>query len=103
MRAYHVPQGRFANVFVPDSHDRFGKLCEWAKEADQKWWKFGKSSDGRNGIWIPYNVWQEGVGAIKRAEAHATMTADEIRRHYGKHDLAFSPKDNPKAKPSEVA
>jgi hypothetical protein len=103
MRIHPVPQGRFANVFVPDNHDRFAKFCEWAKEAEQKWWKFGKSSDGRNGIWIPYNVWQEGVDVIKRAEAYATMTAEEIRRHYGKHNLGYEPKANPKAKPSEVA
>jgi len=88
----HISQGRFANVFVPDSHDRFGRLCDWAKTAEIKWWKFGKSSDGRNGIWIPLNVWQEGDQAIKRAEASATMTAEQIKKHYSKHNLAFEPK-----------
>jgi hypothetical protein len=95
MRSDYAAQGHFANVFVPDNHDRFAKLCDWAKTAELKWWKFGKSSDGRNGIWIPYNVWQEGVDVIKRAEAYATMTAEEIRRHYGKHNLGFKPKVMP--------
>lgn len=89
---HDAPQGRFANIFIPDSHARFGKLCEWAKTTEPKWWKFGKSSDGRNGIWIPLNVWQEGDDAIKRAEAYAAMTVEEIKRHYSKHDLSFKPK-----------
>lgn len=90
----NAPQGHFANVFVPDSHARFAKLCEWAKAAEIKWWKFGKSSDGRNGIWIPYNVWEEGTEVIKRVEAYAAMTAREIIQHYSKHDLAFKPKQD---------
>jgi hypothetical protein len=89
----YAAQGQLANIFVPDTHARFASLCEWAKTTELKWWKFGKSSDGRNGIWIPLNVWQEGDGAIKRAEAHAAMTVDQLRKHYSKHNLAFKPKD----------
>jgi hypothetical protein len=90
----YAPQGHFANVFVPDSHTRFAALCEWAKTAEVKWWKFGKSSDGRNGIWIPYNVWHEGTEVIKRAEAYAIMTANEIIQHYSRHDLGLKPKQD---------
>ena len=47
------PAGCLANVFVPKDHAKYEKMVEWAKDVHPKWWKFGQSSDGRNGIWIP--------------------------------------------------
>lgn len=64
--AGHRPvQGEFANVHIYDSHPRYAKLVEWSKTAEPRLWKFGKSSDGRDGIWIPLSVWQDGQAAVK--------------------------------------
>jgi hypothetical protein len=51
------PQGYMAQVFVPEGHSRYAKLCEWAKEADPIWWKYGKSSAGIAGIWVSHDAW----------------------------------------------
>lgn len=51
------PQGALANIFVPEGHDRYASLVEWTRTNDPVWWKFGKASDGRQGVWIPLNVW----------------------------------------------
>ncbi|WP_454619037.1 hypothetical protein [Bradyrhizobium cenepequi] len=50
-------QGERAKVFVPDDHPRYAGLVEWSQNAEPKWWHFGRSSDGRSGIWIPHGVW----------------------------------------------
>ncbi len=55
-----IPQGALASVFVPEHHPRYGKLVEYTKTADEKWWRFDKSSDGRGGVWVPWDVWQGG-------------------------------------------
>jgi len=65
-RRVHVP-GELANVHVPAGHVRYASLVEWVKTAELRLWKFSKSSDGRDGIWIPLNVWQEGRPAAKSA------------------------------------
>lgn len=52
--------GRLAQIFVPEGHQRYASLVEWSATADIKWWKFGKSSDGRKGIWISYDKWDGG-------------------------------------------
>lgn len=53
------PAGSLAQVFVPEGHPRYDKLCEWAKDAGPMWWKFGKSSDNRSGIWVSHEAWNE--------------------------------------------
>lgn len=55
------PQGSLANLFVPEGHPRYARLVEWTKTADPVFWRFGSSSDGRPGLHIPLNIWQEGV------------------------------------------
>lgn len=52
------PQGALANIFVPDTHHRYPKLVEWAKTAEPPWWRYGKASDGRSGIWINLGIWE---------------------------------------------
>lgn len=54
--------GDLASVFVPDGHPRYSKLVEWAKTANERMWKLGRSSDNRVGIWIAYDIW---MGATK--------------------------------------
>jgi hypothetical protein len=49
--------GALANVFIPKDHPRYQRLTEQAALLDPVWWKFGRASDGRQGIWVPLNVW----------------------------------------------
>jgi len=51
--------GGLANVFVPHDNPRYPSLVEWSKSADDRLWKFGKSTDGRSGIWVAYNIWDD--------------------------------------------
>lgn len=78
------PQGHFANVHVPESHARYAGFCAWAKTAEAKYWKFGRSSAGVDGIWIPHNVWDDGPAAAKKSGDFAVMTLDQLRGHYAK-------------------
>jgi hypothetical protein len=50
--------GEFANIFVPEGHPRYARLCEWTKTAAPKFWKFGRSSDNRPGLWVSLDVWE---------------------------------------------
>jgi hypothetical protein len=52
------PEGDLANLFLPENHPRYAFFVEWGKDHDRKWWKFGVSSDGRKGIWIPHRAWE---------------------------------------------
>jgi hypothetical protein len=51
------PQGYMAQVFVPEGHARYAKLVEWAETAAPIWWKYGKASDGRQGLWVSHDAW----------------------------------------------
>lgn len=53
------PAGAMAQVFVPEGHPRYDGLTEWAKTADSIWWKYGRSSDNRAGIWVSHGAWDE--------------------------------------------
>lgn len=44
--------GRNANLFVPADHARYTALLTWSETYDTSLWKLGKSSDGRDGMWI---------------------------------------------------
>lgn len=50
--------GEFANIFVPEWHPRYARLCEWTKTAAPKFWKFGPSSEGVVGLWVSMDVWE---------------------------------------------
>jgi hypothetical protein len=52
------PQGCLATIFVPEGHHRYAKLVEWTKEAKPMWWKYGKASDGRVGLWVSRFAWE---------------------------------------------
>lgn len=62
-----APPGAWANVFVPEGHARYAALCEWAKTADVRRWKYGVSSDNRSGIWIVRDVWETNEQARPQA------------------------------------
>ena len=67
-----APDGTYANVFVPCIHDRYTALVEWAKTADRRKWKFGKSSTGIDGIWVAHDVWdQQADRHLKRVAMRA--------------------------------
>ena len=52
------PQGSLANCFVPDTSERYAVLVEWAKTAELYLWRYGQSSDSRNGIWVNLGIWE---------------------------------------------
>ncbi len=56
-----LPQGHLAQVFVPEGHARYDVLVKWAETAQPVWWKYGKSSDGRNGIWVSHGAWSTNI------------------------------------------
>lgn len=55
------PPGYLANIHIPEGHPRYARFAEWTKTAEEKFWKFGPNSDGELGLWVPLNVWQDGV------------------------------------------
>ncbi|MDI3563540.1 hypothetical protein [Bradyrhizobium sp. Arg816] len=55
------PAGALANTFIPHSNERYARLVEWSKTAEPIFWRFGKSTDGRDGIWVPWNIWDSGT------------------------------------------
>jgi hypothetical protein len=52
-----LPQGAWAQIFVSEGHPKYASLVEWTQSAHRMWWKFDKSSDGRDGVWVSYNAW----------------------------------------------
>lgn len=50
--------GDLAQVFVPQGHKRYQSLVEWTTTANPRFWRFGKSSDGRLGLWVSWTVWE---------------------------------------------
>lgn len=50
--------GSLAKIFVPEGHQRYGVLVEWAKKVSNAFWRFGRSSDGRQGIWVSHEAWE---------------------------------------------
>jgi hypothetical protein len=74
--------GDLANVHIPATNVRYAALVEWSKTADPRLWKFGKSSDDRDGIWIPLDVWDERQTALKPRDPVArslTLSPDAQR------------------------
>ena len=61
-------QGSWANVFVPEGHVRYERLVEWTRTAEPRFWRYGKSSDGRDGLWVALDVWQ-GTTTGKRSRS----------------------------------
>lgn len=86
------PAGHFGNVHIPASHPRYAKLCEWAKTAEPKFWRYGKSSESVDGIWIPHSIWEDGTSAFNKAMTFKVPTPEILRQHYDRHDLAGKPK-----------
>lgn len=52
------PDGYLAQVFVPEGHHRYAGLVAWSDTAERAYWKYGKASDGRQGIWVSHDAWQ---------------------------------------------
>ena len=61
--------GDLATIFVPDNNPRYRALVEWAKTADPRKWKYGKSSDNKQGIWIAHDIWDQRQMAARISKA----------------------------------
>lgn len=70
--------GDRATVHIPESHHRYASLVEWAGTADPRLWRYGKSSDGRNGIWVAFHVWSDGQAAARSIGELAHTVAPEM-------------------------
>jgi hypothetical protein len=69
--------GDKATVHVPSTHERYAKLVEWSRTASEREWRLGKSSDGRDGIWVSWSIWEDGAPMKKIGDA-----AREIREQF---------------------
>jgi hypothetical protein len=67
--------GDKATVFVPEINPRYPQLVEWSKTADPRLWRFGTSSDNRQGIWVSYDTWEN-----RQVTARRITRADEPQR-----------------------
>ena len=74
--------GSLANVFVDQYHHRYARLVEKAQAGDVRMWKFGQSSDGRSGIWIARNLWED--DGARPSEQWKSYTAEDLVRMYRK-------------------
>lgn len=71
--------GDLANVHIPATNVRYAGLVEWAKTAEPRLWRFGKSSAGVDGIWVALDVWDQRATSMKRpvAEVVRSFTLSE--------------------------
>lgn len=53
------PLHPIAGIFVPPTHQRYARLCEMAKDGNPKFYRYGKSSDGRDGIWVAWHIYDD--------------------------------------------
>jgi len=70
--------GAFANVFVPCTHDRYPEILEWAKITDPRFFRYGKSSDRRDGIWVAWNKFDDRAGIMKSISEATKELSDHI-------------------------
>jgi hypothetical protein len=72
----HTP-GALANVFVPATHPRYGKLADWTRTADPRFFRF---EEGRPGVWVAYAVWTDGDGKRAMFAAPAASSPHKSNR-----------------------
>lgn len=53
------PLAPIVAVFVPPSHARYPSLCKWGETADPRMFCYGKSSYGRDGIWVAWHIFDD--------------------------------------------
>lgn len=75
-----APDGAYANVHVPATASRYAGLVKWAQSeaADRRKWRFGKSSEGVDGIWVSIDVCDQRAAPMKPIAAAAqSLTLSE--------------------------
>lgn len=74
--------GDKATVFVPTGHERYSRLVAWTQEpeTDPRKWRFGKSSDNRDGIWISWDTWDQPKPARRSSPTIDGMMLSEATR-----------------------
>lgn len=79
LEAPEAPQGSCANVFVPEGHPRYARLCDWTKTTEPKFWKFGVSSDNRSGLWVSLDVWEGNTQARPKPQSKPDWSSLKLR------------------------
>lgn len=67
--------GSLANTFVNVGHRRYAELVKWTETADPMFWRLGKSSDGRDGVWVSWDVWDKPPAQQQRATSAPDWTS----------------------------
>lgn len=82
-------QGSFAHVHVFKGHKRYESLVKWSETAPKKYWRFGKSSDGRDGIWVAWGCWDnspefmKNIGSkVEDSKSYQFPSKDELLKKY---------------------
>jgi hypothetical protein len=72
--------GDLATIFVPVGHPRYSALIEWARTADPRFWKHGRSSDNGAGIWVSYDIWDKRqIFSVKSLAAASAPVIQQAR------------------------
>jgi len=84
------PLAPIVGIFVPPEHPRYVSLCTWAKDADQRFYQYGKSSDGRDGIWVAWHIFDDRDRLITTAGEIVSqrVLADILARKQQKSEAA---------------
>lgn len=64
--------GSLAKMFVPKGHARYDEMIAWTEKEDPVWWRYGKSSDGRDGIWVALYAWERRPSPTRLTRASTT-------------------------------
>lgn len=64
--------GSLAAIFVPEGHTRYADLVEWTGRTDPAFWKFGRSSDSRAGLWVSHQAWNDPQSIKPEAPSQST-------------------------------
>jgi hypothetical protein len=63
------PAGRQATTFIGSTLARYAEAVEWARGADERFWRMGQGESGQAGIWVCWDEFAGGGGAQQREAA----------------------------------
>jgi hypothetical protein len=84
------PLSPIVAIFVPPTHGRYASLCKAAETGNPRFYRYGKSSDGRDGIWVAWDLFDDRDRLIESAGdiANRTVLADILARKQQRSEAA---------------